>query len=255
MQTECGSQRGGAGGGGGGEGRGYPRGWPPPKRQVSRSHTLSPRSVGGAHRCPFLSLQPPSRGQDPLLPLFSQPLRLGCPARSAQPWLDRSSGAADPPTHQSLFYPPASKDPRGVGRRTASVSLGPRPGCSGRRNAEKSLKLSRPGWTEGSEELGRCLALGAHTYSADTNPDTSTGTDHVHADKTMRPPTSTSKRGPHPGSCPLPQNHGHTKARAGRMSWIKFPKTHKRTSAQKTPEAPADAHGPGSEPLSPGSPF
>lgn len=56
-----------SGEGGGEKGRGYPgAGLSAEKTSLSRSHTLSPRSVGPkAHRCPFLSLQPPSRGPGP----------------------------------------------------------------------------------------------------------------------------------------------------------------------------------------------
>lgn len=80
----------------------------PPKRQVSLGHIHSLREAWGrAHRCPFLSsLQPPSRGASTRCYLSSLS-RFAWGVRHALPSLgsDRSSGAADPPTHQSYSIP------------------------------------------------------------------------------------------------------------------------------------------------------
>lgn len=98
----------------------------------------------------------------------------------------------------------------------------------------------------------------AHTPRT-SNPDTSTGTDHVRGHTTMSPPTPTTKRGPtkrgHRHETAT-QSHGHTKARADARPWIqiyKDPQTRDARVRTKTPEAPAP--GPRPEPLSPGSPI
>ena len=126
--------------------------------------------------------------------------------------------------------------------------------AAGRRKAEKSLKRSRPGWTAGERGVGAVSGSRRAQTPRTPNPDTSTGTDHVRGHNDAPTHTHNQTRAPTPGPCPLPQTTDTQ--RHGQMH-VPGPNSQRPTNARvrtKTPEAPADAHGPGSEPLSPGGP-
>lgn len=137
------------------------------------------------------------------------------------------------------------------GRRTGAVAEEP---------GEKFEAKSGPGWTAGERGVGAVSgSRRAHTPRT-PKPDTSTGTDHVRGHNDA--PTSTHNQTRAHETWTRAQNSllkSRTFKGTGRCmspdQIHKDPQTRDARVRTKPPEAPAHAHGPRSQPLSPGSPL
>lgn len=119
--------------------------------------------------------------------------------------------------------------------------------AAGRRKAEKSLKLSRPGWTAGERGVGAVSGSRRAQTPRTPNPDTSTGTDHVRGHNDAPTHTHNQTRAPTRVLAPFPKSRTH-KGTGRCMSpdqIHKDPQTH--VSAQRpqrrrpTPTAPGQS--------------